>query len=280
MIPNNNLSILPFYDSLEKQNHRKDYAYGEEYCLLTPINSILPFQVIVPYVGNPIVDTFLFNFTTGTYISIETLINAAGLSITHYESEDYSIIKFPGSSIFIIPIGKYYIHISRAGVNHYSEVFTVTDNISEALKIEYWDDIDLEFDLGKVDYSDGFKHTVYLPTQVGRPEYPIEEEVEKRDGHIFVEKQISYKVYKFDFIAPEYLCDAFRLIRMSDNIVITSKGEEYIVENFLYTPTWLQNGLFAKVEAEFQCNTVVKKLGHIYVSAVVSDFNIDYNNDY
>lgn len=263
MILNNNLSILPFYDSIDRQNHNKDYAYGEMFCLLTPINSILPFQALVPHVENPLVSIYIFNFETGAYTDIEDAIIAAGLEITQYTSDGYDIIKFPGASTFSIPIGKYYIKLDRAGIEYYSDIFTVTDNISEALKIEYWDDQDFEFDGGKIDYADDYKHVVYLPTQVGRPEYPFEEEVEKRDGFTFIEKQISEKTYKFNFVAPEYLCDAMRIIRMSDYVIITSRGEEYQVDNFLITPTWLENGLFAKVEAEFQCNTIMKKVGRV-----------------
>lgn len=44
MIPNNNLSVLPWYTSIEQQNARKWWVYGRVYPLFTPAGSLLPFQ--------------------------------------------------------------------------------------------------------------------------------------------------------------------------------------------------------------------------------------------
>jgi hypothetical protein len=44
---NNNISPLPFYDNLVLQNHRKDYAFGQVYPLITYKNMLLPFQVVL-----------------------------------------------------------------------------------------------------------------------------------------------------------------------------------------------------------------------------------------
>ena len=44
---NNNLSPLPFYDDISMQNHRKDYAFGNIYPLITYKNMLLPFQVVL-----------------------------------------------------------------------------------------------------------------------------------------------------------------------------------------------------------------------------------------
>lgn len=46
MIPNNNLSILPWYDSIERQNARKWWIYGQVYPLFSPAGYLLPFQVM------------------------------------------------------------------------------------------------------------------------------------------------------------------------------------------------------------------------------------------
>lgn len=48
MIPNNNLSVLPFYDSIERQNARKWWMYGNVYPLFVPSGFMLPFQVMRP----------------------------------------------------------------------------------------------------------------------------------------------------------------------------------------------------------------------------------------
>ena len=46
MIPNNNLSVLPWYSSIEQQNARKWWVYGHIYPLFTPAMYILPFQIM------------------------------------------------------------------------------------------------------------------------------------------------------------------------------------------------------------------------------------------
>ena len=46
---NNSLSILPFYESLEEQNHRKSYAYGETYPLYVPMGAVPPFSIMADY---------------------------------------------------------------------------------------------------------------------------------------------------------------------------------------------------------------------------------------
>lgn len=48
MIPNNNLSVLPFYDSIERQNARKWWMYDKVYPLFVPSGYMLPFQVMRP----------------------------------------------------------------------------------------------------------------------------------------------------------------------------------------------------------------------------------------
>lgn len=46
MIPNNNLSVLPWYTSIEQQNARKWWVYGRVYPLFTPVGILLPFQIM------------------------------------------------------------------------------------------------------------------------------------------------------------------------------------------------------------------------------------------
>ena len=49
MIPNNNLSVLPWYTSVEQQNARKWWIYGKVYPLFTPAGFMLPFQIMTPH---------------------------------------------------------------------------------------------------------------------------------------------------------------------------------------------------------------------------------------
>lgn len=282
MIPNNNISALPFYDSLDKQNHRKDYAFGEIFTLASPDRKILPFQIIRETSGVGIVNVIL-RAADGTYLeSIKPKMIDTGLVVNRYESDGFDVIMYPGilPMDLTLPEGRYYLELNDGATIWYSEIFTTIRNLDNYLKIEYWDAESIEVPWGLIDYSIPFKWIVYLPTQLGRPDYEFEEQVTKRDGYQFIEKQISEKTFKFNFVAPEYLLDALRIIRMCDYIQITNKGDVYTVDQFLITPKWQDGGYLAAVEAEFQCDTVIKKIGRGYTPANNGDFNNDFNNDF
>ena len=166
--------------------------------------------------------------------------------------------------------GRYYIETTIDGAPAVSDVFTIvpTALLGEYLKIEWWDDEDFIMDGGVIVYTNAlganaYKNTLYLPTDIARPDYIFEEEGQTRDGYFFPIKQISEKRYRFRFLAPEYILDVMRLIRMSDHIVITYKGQTFYPDTFLMTPTWEGNGQLANVECEFDTDTVAKKIGRL-----------------
>ena len=281
MIPNNNLSILPFYTSLEKQNHRKDYAYGNIFCLPCPDRKIIPFQIIRETSLNPITSVLLKTLSGTTFLNITANMVSTGLSVWTNSTDGYDVIIYPGILPMAIttPEGRYYVEITDGVNTWYSEVFTIIRDLSQYLKIEYYDNENLEFQDGAIEFASGFKFQVYLPTQLGRPEYTFEDETTKRDGYEFSTKQISEKTFKFNFIAPEYLCDAMRVIRLMDNVTITSKGDIYTADSFLITPEWQEDGYLAGVNAEFQCDTVLKKTAKGFVPTLTGDYNDDFDTD-
>ena len=71
-----------------------------------------------------------------------------------------------------------------------------------------------------------------------------------------------------------------RIIRMSDNVLVTSLGITYNCDTFLITPKWQTQGNLASVEVEFQTETVIKKIGRGVVIGTGGDFNSDFNNDF
>lgn len=282
MIPNNTISVLPFYDSVEKQNHRKDYAFGEIYSLITPNKKILPFQICRDHRLDDFFKINLRNIDGTIHANILSEMVSTGLVINQYDSYGYDIIQYPG--IFQLatdtPEGLYYVELSDGIETWYSEVFNIVRNVDDYLSVQYWDYESLLFDDGRIDYTGGFKNIIYLPTQIGRPDYEFKDTVEELNGYTFPEKQISEKTYKFNFVAPEFLLDAIRIIRLSDKKIIRCKGETYDADSFLMTPKWLNGGFYASVEVEFQCNTIIKKIGICLPPGTGGDFNNDFNNDF
>lgn len=284
MIQNNNLSVLPFYTNIAEQNHRKSYAYGQIYPLFTPADTLLPFQIMRDTRSNQITVAQLFNKEGKLFADISVLIKETGLQIVRFVSLGYDVIVYPGN--FPMPInmpdGIYYAMLSDGVQTWFSDMFTVVQDVTAYLKIEWYDTENLVFDAGQIVYKNPqFKNRLYLCTELGKPEYKFEEEGEDRDGYFFPEKQISEKTYRAMCLAPEYLCDVMRFIRMADYVTVTDKyGHSYDCDTFLITPKWQTQGDLASVEIEFETATVVKKIGRGVIPAIKGDFNSDFNNDF
>lgn len=403
MVPNNNLSVLPFYTSIEQQNARKWWIFGKVYPLFTPAGFLLPFQLIrdhrtseiqtrldpddadkgyltaqgnwkqdvttglwveqfdnitgnklylaevpAPYTGgvmavaygssttqvlgtfNPPVGqnesyTGVWNLPAGTRTvcvqvmnanageysgevysfseivrPIETLkvytkdgqlmgdysgrINELGFAVKPFVTDGYDVIIYAGQlpAFPQMENGQYYVELGDGVQTWYSEVFTVVNDISGYLKLEWWDIEDFRMDAGTIVYEQpAFKNVLYLCSDIAKPEYDFSEEIIERDGYTFPVKQVSEKRYRFSFLASEYLLDVLRFVRMADYARITKDSQTYIdLDTFLISPEWEDNGDIAVVDAEFTTGTVAKKLGVGYIQAQRGDYNNDFNNDF
>lgn len=274
--PNNNLSPLPWYSSLDYQSHRKDYAFGQIYPLITPDKKLLPFQVIREHRANAITEFKLYKEDGTFFLDITADISSIGLSIISYT--DYDVIVYNGLLPMAIttPEGRYYAVMKDGVDTWYSEIFNIVNSVDDLLLLEYWNADNLYYAAGHIDYSTNYRNMLYLKAQLWKPEYNFEEEASKRDGYTFISKQVSEKIYKFNFIAPEFLCDALRVAKLHDYIRITSKGITYNVEDFLTTVSWQEEGYLANIEVEFETDTVIKKIS----KDTLGDFNYDFNEDF
>lgn len=282
---NNNISPLPFYDDIKLQNHRKDYAFGQIYPLITYKNMLLPFQSVLADSVKRITTVHIEDYNTGFANNITESIKENGLTLKSYEG--FKILKYPG----ILPIpeikyaGLYFLRIgleteSNNFYDIYSDVFTVADMVDNYLEIKYSNSYNFQLKNGLIDFSDNFSFRCYLNTQIGKPKYEFEEEATERMGYTFIESQISKKIYRFTFLAPEYLCDALRIIRLCDNKQIISKDQTYSLTLFNMEPEWEVQGDLASVECEFETDTVIANIGGYTSIPLGGDFNRDFNNDY
>lgn len=273
------LSPLKFYDALEKQERYKSYAYGHVSPVIMPLNTLYPFQFVLPTgVGTSIGLCWLIDASTNfTVDQIYTQLSEAGLTVKN------RIVMFPG----IFPItnikyeGEYYLKISIGGIYFYSEVFCFTNNTDDCLEIEYWNpEADFTLKNGLVTFANNFHFKVLLKSELGKPEYSFEEEATKRLGYNFVESQVSKKTYKFNAILPEYMCDALRLIRLCSNKILRSKGEEYDMLSFDMDVDWQDQGDLASVNCEFDIDNIIVNLGGFEYEKLGGDYNSDFNNDF
>ena len=284
MIPNNNLSVLPWYDSIERQNARKWWVYNKVYPLFTPAGFMLPFQVMREHRTNEIVSFRIYKRDNSLVGDFTQVMKETGLKVINpIGAREIDVIVYSG----LLPAftkfanGQYYAVMSDGVQTWYSEMFTIVNDISGYLKLEWWDVDDFYMDEGVIIYkSPLFRNKLYLCADIAKPEYIFEEDGETRDGYFFPAKQISEKRYHFTFLASEYLLDVMRFVRMADYAQITKNEQVYKLDTFLISPEWEDNGDVASVDAEFDTATVAKKIGRGFVTTTNGDFNNDYNNDF
>ena len=286
MIPNNNLSVLPFYTSLEQQNARKWWTYGRVYPLFTQAGYLLPFQLIIDHNSSWTVNNLssarIFDANTDQVLQDITTEIRSGMVKKEFAALGYDVFVFAGTMPIFASLsnGRYYVVLTWTN-SFYSEIFTVVNDIQPYLKITWWDEQDFTMDAGTIVYTNpSFRNVLYLKADLAKPEYPFEEEGENRDGYFFPTKQISEKRYRFAFFASEYLLDVMRFIRMADHAQIEYHGQTYNLDTFLITPEWEPNGDVAAVQAEFDTATVAKKINIGLGGTARGDYNNDFNNDF
>ena len=279
---NNNLSVLPFYLNANWQNAKKTYAYGDIYPLATPLRHLLPFQILRTNRNNPIARVRLLNEKGNVLLDITQQMLETGLNIFPFPQYGYDVIVYDGllPLSFEMTQGRYYIDVWDGVQLFTSDIFTWTSDVSGFMKIQWYDAETLNFTSGAIVYNGLFKNTLYICAELGKPDYTFEEEGESRDGYFFPEKQVSFKTYRTIFLAPEYLCDVMRVIRMSDYVTVDIDGQHYDCDTFLITPKWQTQGNLASVEIEFTTDTVIKKIGRGFMPTYKGDFNKDFNNDF
>lgn len=262
----NNFSPLAFREKSQKATYKKWYAYGKEFALPFSTTELPPFQFTVanlPSFDPTTVEVFLVNEATGVRsgtgikIKVDTMNEHNSVLYVSPGSNVYAKSMEPGvyRSEFAIPEGETYV----------STPICVTDGIetnTNFVKLEYWNDEKLAYPNGFVTTGtdNDFKFQMYIPTTFFKPKYEFEEEITKRAGYKFLELQTCNKVFGFSFLAPEYICDALRLVRLSDYIRFTHDGEYYNALNFEYNPDWQDNGYLAAIECQFETDTIIQKL--------------------
>ena len=280
----NNLSCIPFYTKKEHQDFRLWYAYGEKYPHYVPSDFLIPFSFVVPYHAvqpdNIEVEFYRACCSEEQYLDngFSAIMNRNGLVVKNDDTRRISALTYFAREEEPLDLeeGMYYMKITlvyrQTRNTYYSDVFFVKDasKLDKYVCIKWWNEENLEYDGGFIPYGEieggqPFINSLYLDTTIAMPEYKFTEDGEERNGRFFPIKQISEKVYKMSFIAPEYLCDVMRLIRMADYIELyDGLGRTIIVEQFEMDVKWSQGGHYAEVTCSIQTDSVIKKIGKAY----------------
>lgn len=136
-------NILPIYDSIAKQNFRKDYCYNDACCtfnLLTPPERLPTFQLTRPQDVSGINHVYLYD-TTDTLIS-DIVANIPAGDLTYETNGSTDWISYFGNIDLLadLPCGTYYLKITDRYNTWYTELFTVKQfTIDTTFKILYND---------------------------------------------------------------------------------------------------------------------------------------------
>ena len=269
----NDFQVLPFYASLEEHNHRKSYAYGHICPVITDSKFLPSFQIqldngegfdITPpkNAGDIFAAAYLKDLNDNIVMDLKMFF-VSNMRFIKGSSENLVVgAVLPPARIIDLPLGEYYIHIRTAKkLDLYSEVICITDFIADKIALTWYDLTDLNIGNNyAMQYGNGYRNFAFFNSEVGKPNYELDEEGEERDGYFFAEKQISKKTYRFTFVAPEYMCDILRLAPMSDTAVITYKNKSHRCDSILVNVDWEDQGDLANVEIEFTTDSIIKKI--------------------
>lgn len=261
----NNFSPLAFRNKESKATYEKWYAFGKNYAIPASANTLTPFQFTelnIPVFDPDTIEVEVINEETGeskktgVYVSFDVMPEHGGV-----------LYVSPGKNSFreALPQGTYRAKFTIGTQVYISTPFCVIPGIetsSKYLLIEYWNDEKIAYPGGFITTgaNNDFRYQMYVPATICKPKYEFEEELTKRAGYKFLELQTSTKVYAFTFVAPEFICDAMRLIRLSDYIRISHDGEYYNALNFEFDVDWQEQLYLAAVDCQFETDSIIQKL--------------------
>lgn len=261
----NNFSPLAFRKKESKATYEKWYAFGKNYAIPASANTLTPFQFTelnIPVFDPDTIEVEVVNeetgesTKTGVHVSFDVMPEHGGV-----------LYVSPGKNSFreALPQGTYRARFTIGDEVYISTPFCVIPGIetsSKYLLIEYWNDEKIAYPGGFITTgaNNDFGYQMYVPATICKPKYEFEEELTKRAGYKFLELQTSTKVYAFTFVAPEFICDAMRLIRLSDYIRISHDGEYYNALNFEFDVDWQEQLYLAAVDCQFETDSIIQKL--------------------
>lgn len=254
------LSPLRFYEDISSQAFRKSYAYNHIVPLVLPTGHIPSFQF--SYIGDLISTQFVHIWSVKSGKNIAT-VEPEQTNLFSFTENGHTIVMCKGFDVSSSTSeGEFYITIGKFCSDVFSWSGKLTNNADDFIKLQYKNNSgSFRLKGGTISFEYEFEFELYLLTELGKPEYIFEEEATKRLGYNFIESQVSKKVYKFNTIGPEYLCDAMRIIRLCDTKQLTYKSQLYDMLSFDMDVDWQTQGDLASITCEFETDNIIVNLG-------------------
>lgn len=303
-------SVIPFYkqahspdfvsnptvDKLKSLDERNDYAFGNSYKRViykyrTGGLQIPSFYIYtgMQWTGTKTINGY-FLFEDGTRIQLSQFQSFLS-DIQAINYNDSILLVSPQHSLSLSPdwpLGPIFLVVSvfnNVETNYfYSDRLYITNDIHNYLELAWWNDTNLQIGKRIIPYEFGYRPSCYVDALLGKPEYSFEEEIIERLGYKFVQSAISKKTYRFSFVAPEYLCDSIRIMRICNNKKVTrfdypNYGEEIEPMVMGMDVAWDDQGHLAQVNVSLEVDLVASNPSG-YLPLQSGDFNNDYSDDF
>lgn len=196
-------------------------------------------------------------------------------------------IKFPARFILtgVKTGGCSRLRITDNGVEFLSAPFQLVDVVpANYIKLTWGNSTSgapLFLNSWTLDFSDGFEFFTYIDTNIAGGDFSVQEDVTDRDGEIFPLKLLSTSKYKTaDITTDRAMLEALRLVNLCDDIRLQTENVEFIIQDILFTPKWLNTGVLAATSCEFSVGNAITRVGFDYKQLDRGDFNNDFNNDF
>lgn len=231
---------LPFvwYNAINKQHrYRPQNTGGEPFCLISPNDRLLPFQIkrATPASADAITEFKLYNLQGSPQLDL--LSKTSLLEIKHTGTDEY--ITYKGAPLALtIAAGCYYARIIKGSDSYYSETFQVYDDVNGFIKLEWYNTCDIDPLL----YQTGFKALMYVDTYTEAIPPEVHEEGENSSEGEFIPtlQRIVHK-HKIELFAPDYLLDALTSMQVHDTIYITDYTDAVQAQRIKVSPEYSEN---------------------------------------
>lgn len=251
-------TVFPWYDKLEKQRRfTENAAENCDYKLISPNDRFLSFQFLTTTgAARPVKWELL---TTGGNLAIDLTENLpllkgveseAGLHI-FYTGEVMSFTRETIVENLLIPESQYYSVLTfDDDTEIYSEVFSPKEDLSNFVKIEFWNSCDIK----PIMYSAiNWKQVLYLDTFIHTGEPEINEEGE-RDGEdnlipTFQKMTVSYKI---SALVPDFIKIAVTSMQIHDEVYLTTAIRTGKIERIITTSTVEPGGAYSTIDVSLQ----------------------------
>lgn len=269
-----NINPIGFFADTRQLSHNREAAYGERRPHIVPLGYIPPFQIVRRLTDSNLNTIRLYRRETNTFETITVDMYSTGFQVLTFSG--YKIWSYPGT----VPLplsgfneGVYYMTITDGSGN----VLTREDfcwkhqaGMSGFVKMEWFHQRNVTLPFGHINFVAPFKFWHWFDTELGKPTYPVERDVDTRKGVEYVNSIVSWKEQRFVTRGDENFMDALSLVQHMDTVVVTFLGDEINTFRVIVTPDWQERGDEALIEIEIRSDQIVVTDGD-----AIDDFTYD-----